>query len=478
MGLRRDLVAAEPRERQPEMVALELNLEESYLFSGSPNRMAAKVREYTHAIQLPNGRPGKRTLRFTPSAEYGDLDAFDRDVYVAMIFLVQMRGGMPADGKVSFSLYELVRILNLPHKGQSFRKVRKSILRQNKIQIDGEMYSKETRSYESEHFSVWRVHFKANLDKHGRASEHHTVTFDEVMVRSYQAGYIKQLDANFYFSLDKKHARPLYGRIDVGREGGLTCEFPLSDVKEALSMAASYKAPSQIKRALGPAHEELLLKGFLRDVSYPRDGVVRYEVAKEFENLRAHSAERRWSVEENAAIRALIRRGVWANVAHKLVEEQGAATCMFYVEGLQYQENVRNPGAWLKKFIGERLPLPVEPPQRKLEEAELAPSAAAFDIRPQAPELVADPEAEELWEELLSRSAEEIDAPAWRVWFEGTVPVAVSDSVLTISVPNSFAEEYIRDRFGQILENKLRGLRGEGWTIRIVVAGAGEGAGG
>ncbi|PLS85520.1 MAG: hypothetical protein CYG60_12150, partial [Actinobacteria bacterium] len=72
------------------MVALELNLEESYLFSGSPNRMAAKVREYTHAIQLPNGRPGKRTLRFTPSAEYGDLDAFDRDVYVAMIFLVQM----------------------------------------------------------------------------------------------------------------------------------------------------------------------------------------------------------------------------------------------------------------------------------------------------------------------------------------------------------------------------------------------------
>ena len=44
MGLRRDLVAVEPQERHPEMVALELNLEESYLFSGSPNRMAAKVR--------------------------------------------------------------------------------------------------------------------------------------------------------------------------------------------------------------------------------------------------------------------------------------------------------------------------------------------------------------------------------------------------------------------------------------------------
>jgi plasmid replication initiation protein len=470
MGLRREGVPVEGLERQPEMVALELNLEESYLFSGSPDRMAAKVREYTHAIRLANGRPGKRTLRFTPSAEYGDLDAFDRDVYVAMIFLVQMRGGMPVDGKVSFSLYELVKILNLPHKGQSFRRVRESILRQNKLQIDGEMYSKETRSYESEHFSVWRVHFKANLDKHGRASEHHTVTFDEVMVRSYQAGYIKQLDANFYFSLDKKHARPLYGRIDVGREGGLMCEFPLSDVKEALSMASSYKAPSQIKRALGPAHEELLLKGFLRDVSYPQDGVVRYEVAKEFEDLRAHSSERRWSVEENAAIRALIRCGVWANVAHWLVEEQGAATCMFYVDGLQYQENVRNPGAWLKKFIGERLPLPVEPPQRKLEEAELAPSAA-FDIRPKAPEPVADPEAEELWEEVLARSSEEIDAPSWRVWFEGTVPVAIGNSVLTISVPNSFAEEYISGRFKGILENHLRALRGGGWAIRIAVAG-------
>ncbi|QIN80959.1 hypothetical protein GBA65_21090 (plasmid) [Rubrobacter marinus] len=144
---------------------------------------------------------------------------------------------------------------------------------------------------------------------------------------------------------------------------------------------------------------------------------------------------------------------------------------MFYVDGLQYQENVRNPGAWLKKFIGEQLPLPIEPPQRKLEEAELAPSAAAFDIRPEAPEPVADPQAEELWEEVLARSAEEIDAPSWRVWFEGTVPVALGDLLLTISVPNSFAEEYISGRFKETLENHLRDLRGEGWSIRIVVVG-------
>ena len=41
--------------------------------------------------------------------------------------------------------------------------------------------------------------------------------------------------------------------------------------------------------------------------------------------------------------------------------------------------------------------------------------------------------------------------------------------MLTISVPNSFAEEYIGERFKPVLENNLRELRGDGWAIRIVV---------
>jgi|SRR5215217_816301 len=79
---------------------------------------------------------------------------------------------MQVDGKLGFSLYEIMGILGLPKKGENYRDVRKAILRIGKLQIDffNSHYSKEEFRYGSEHYSPWRVHFEANADKFGRAS--------------------------------------------------------------------------------------------------------------------------------------------------------------------------------------------------------------------------------------------------------------------------------------------------------------------
>ncbi|CAN5829426.1 chromosomal replication initiator protein DnaA [soil metagenome] len=62
---------------------------------------------------------------------------------------------------------------------------------------------------------------------------------------------------------------------------------------------------------------------------------------------------------------------------------------------------------------------------------------------------------DEVWAAVLDRVSEHINTPSFKVWFEGTQPLNLADEQLEISVPNSFAKEYIESRFRPILEEAL-----------------------
>ncbi|ABG02982.1 chromosomal replication initiator protein DnaA [Rubrobacter xylanophilus DSM 9941] len=86
--------------------------------------------------------------------------------------------------------------------------------------------------------------------------------------------------------------------------------------------------------------------------------------------------------------------------------------------------------------------------------------------------------AEEVWNEVLDRVSEHINAPSLKVWFEGTRPVQLYEDGLEISVPNTFAKEYIESRFRPLLEEALDGVLGQEETSIIVsVGGQGRRAG-
>ena len=74
-----------------------------------------------------------------------------------------------------------------------------------------------------------------------------------------------------------------------------------------------------------------------------------------------------------------------------------------------------------------------------------------------------------VWEQILEDVSGEINAPSLRVWFEGTVPVSLTSDTLTISVPNSFAREYIESRFKELLEGALVKRLSPTSRIEIVV---------
>ena len=80
---------------------------------------------------------------------------------------------------------------------------------------------------------------------------------------------------------------------------------------------------------------------------------------------------------------------------------------------------------------------------------------------------------EEVWMEVLDRVSEHINAPSLRVWFEGTKPVVLHEDRLEISVPNSFAKEYIESRFKPLLEKALDSTLGrEDTTLVVNIEGA------
>jgi Replication initiator protein A/DnaA N-terminal domain len=455
----------------PDLVPFEINLEEALLFGGGGED--GEVVEFTLTLQTAEGGQIDRTWRLRANPEYGWPDTFDEDIWVAIHKLVQLRGGMQVDGKLGFSLYEIISILGLPKKGENYRNVRKAILRIGKLQIDffNSHYSKEELRYGSEHYSPWRVHFEANADKFGRASEQHTITFDETLARSFRSGYIKHLDIDFYYALDHPYSKRLYRRLDINRGDSLRWSIKLDALRQLLSMPKSYRYPSKVKEKLGRAHEELLRKGYLKSIKFPERDVVCYEVSEEFVEERV-ALERPWSQEESAAVRTLIRNGVWANVARTLVYECGPELCNYYVNALPYQKGVRNSGAWLKKYINEKLPLPIEPPQKRLDDPDLAPAGNEREANQWPPP--PDSGAKELWERVIDDLSGQMNGSTFHVWFEGTVPTALERDILTLTVPNSLAKEYIEGRFGELIESLLKKRLSERASLLVVVDSANQ----
>ena len=476
-----------------DLVQFELNLEDAPLFASQARHLSRGAVEYVEQYTTEDGKRGEKKWRFKPPDDYGDLDIFDQDVYMAINALVQERGGMPADGKISFTIYELVRILDLPENGQNYVRVRESILRIGKTLIDAEnaFYRKDKLSYESEHFIIWRVHFEANADLFGRATERHTLRFDDVLVRSHRSGYIKQLDVNYYLSLAGTHAKSLYRLIDHRRGSSLEWTVGIKRLKDLLGMAPSYRYPSKIKEKLQPAHEELIEKGFLQQVLYPEKDVVTYRISDSFVAARSQ-LHRPWSTEENRTIRALIRNTVWPNAAKQLVSDHGTEKCAFYLRALPYQKGLRNPGAWLRRAIENDLDVTIpEDPQPVLTEqpdASDAPGVTAKGVTGEAdlptppgisprpnpdPAAGVDPpppddRAVALWNQVLDAFLENSESTSTISWFQGVVPTGLEDQTLTITSPSPFAKEYISDRFKPQLEAALVTHLGEGSTLKIL----------
>ncbi|WP_165074860.1 replication initiator protein A [Paludisphaera rhizosphaerae] len=212
-----------------------------------------------------DSQPARRKVTITGGDAYGLPTAIDDEVLVALIQLTKLRNDFTSP-KVSFSRYELVRILGWPDDGKSYRRIQEAINRWAGVTLyyDNAWYNKETGTMVSETFHIIeRATFVDEATKRVRRSMGQpelalsSFSWNEVVFRSFQAGSLKRLDIDAYFSFSTSIAKRMYRFLDKRFWVKPCWEFDLKDFAfEHIGLSRKYNV-GQIKNKLLPAIEEL-----------------------------------------------------------------------------------------------------------------------------------------------------------------------------------------------------------------------------
>jgi len=459
------------------LVNAEQNLEEFPLFELKARNRGMKARVFEKTVISERGVSLNQVWKVMPSGEYGMPGPVDQDVYLAVLQLLQQRGGMPEDGELHFSLYELRKILGRSDDSAGvYKEIKDALIRiaTTSVQSRNAFYSAEEQRRIVDTFNIWSVHFAEHEVAGQTVRERHVLRFHPAFIRNYMAQYLKGIDSDFYWSLRFPISKRLYRLVDLQRTGGLSWSTDLFGVRDQVPL--DYHYPSQIRRALQKAHDELVERNFLSAVEYEGKTGVIYRVLHDFAR-RQKALELSGDPKEIFAIEGLIRERIDAAVARELVVTHGPEKCLFYADAVKHQRGVGSRPGWIITAIREGWTVRgAAAPQEPLpgSSANLSsPSAEREEPPIPAPRPEPDAAAAEIWTSVLGdlsagdESPEGIAPTSLMVWFEGTVPLALEDGVLTVLVPNSVAQEYIEMRFSDLLEASLKEHLSEGATLRL-----------
>ncbi len=343
------------------LINVEINLELIPLFLYKTRGRNEESLEAKNVIRTPEGQRLEQYVKVVGGREYGLPGPVDRDVHVGIMKLVHRMGGMPQDGLVSFSLYELLKILGKNRGGNNYEKVRESLDRiaDCVIYAQNAFYDNETEQFRTHRFTPWSVHFASTSQGQGRSVERHVLKFHEILVRSYNSGYLKTLDTDFFFALKSPMAKSLYQLVDAKRRGKLSWTVSLQQLRQLIPMPESYRYDSKVREKIDPGLKELKRRSFLERYDYEQRGedqVICFRISREFVEARQRP-QISLSSRERKVADGLIRHGVATPKAETLVSDNGAAYCQRYLEALPHQTGIANPAGWLIKYIENAWPV-------------------------------------------------------------------------------------------------------------------------
>lgn len=183
-----------------------------------------------------------------------------------------------ANRRMEFSLYQILKTLGLVDGGRNYRGVEQAIAQIAGILItsenawlqkgkDGKL--RRTRVSKGFHiiddYTLWHLE-----DTEERKSY---IVWGERVWNSIKAGYIKELDTGFYFSLDQPLSRRLYRFLDkvMHYRPSKPYEIDIFALANKLGMAP-HEYPSYVKRLLKRGADELVERGWLAGYEFVKIG--------------------------------------------------------------------------------------------------------------------------------------------------------------------------------------------------------------
>ncbi|WP_119071332.1 plasmid replication initiator TrfA [Rubrobacter indicoceani] len=452
------------------IVKAEGNFEDLPYFTVGNSRKSGGVLEYKNEIRSGDGQVLQQSWTVRAMSGYGLPGGLDQDVYVALLQIIDRDGELPEDRWIGFSLYEMVELLNRSHGGRDYQQVKQSLdrLAGTRIQSKNAFYHRDSKTFMDGTFGLLdRVQHAETVDGYGRRTDKTHVQLSEYFVTSYRSDYLKGLDTNFYYSLSSPVAKRLYRFIDKKRNHRRQWQTGLFSLRDRIPLS-NYKYASKVKEKLGPAHQELVDKGFLESFSYSRtpdrEYLVTYVIRDAFSRRRPEIRLER-TPENLIAIERLKAEGVWSETSEELVASYGSERCMHFCLLLQHQKNLKNRPAWLRWAI-------VENPDLDLPTGLFVPDEASKKLHnttePAGPP-PEDPQASEVWGRVLESFSSGSSSTLSTSWFDDAVPVLLDSSgSLYVSVPNELARDYVAERFGETLSLLLTSESGQGSVVTFL----------
>ena len=243
---------------------------------------------------------------------------FAERVLVALISLAASQGFQTE--KTSFTVYEVLKLMRLGTDGHYYQEVALALQRLHGVTITGKntWWDNDKKKYRTirKGFGLidnyWLESLADGEDDEEEADGGGYVVWNEWLWDSFQAGYIKNIDTQFYYALDHTLARRLYRFLDKRMHYRDTYQIDIFALAARLGMA-EYLYPSKVKEKLQPAFDELIARDYLRQadvfkmgkftrVRFVRNGAYQVKQAGLWDCAADNPAEN--TIEEHSAAAA------------------------------------------------------------------------------------------------------------------------------------------------------------------------------
>ena len=303
---------------------------------------------FEDCFEQRDSTPIVRRLTIMGTHRHGLPTSLDDEVLVGLIQLTKRRSNF-TNARVEFSRYELIELLGWPQSGQSYRRIEEALHRWVGVVLmyENAWWDNQAKSWVDEQFHVldnvtlydrekWRTSAKATKNgttdnPEGKAQKPplalSSFRWNEVIFRSFQSGNLKQLDLEFYLKLRLPTTKRMYRFLDKRFYRRSRLDFDLRILAcEHIGLSRSY-APTELKRRLKPALEELEQLGFLDPLApeeryaYVKRGCWRILLTRgRRSQIDTCNSVPSADSDHGQLINALKTRGVASKTAQELVE--------------------------------------------------------------------------------------------------------------------------------------------------------------
>jgi hypothetical protein len=336
-------------------------------------------------LERRDSPPIIRRLTVMGTHKHGLPTSLDDEVLVGLIQLTKRRSNF-TDARVQFSRYELIELLGWPQSGQSYRRIEEALHRWVGVVLmyENAWWDNAARSWVDEQFHVldnvtlydrerWRTSARPSRSSKGEKTGPKvdkpplplsSFRWNEVIFQSFQSGNLKQLDLEFYLKLRLPTTKRMYRFLDKRFYRRSRLDFDLRTLAcEHIGLSRTY-APTELKRRLKPALEELEQLGFLEPLgpeerySYVKRGCWRIIFIRGSRaSAEVQAPTPRCDQQPAELIQALKARGVTSKTAQVLVDNHPPGRIRTKIEVLDWllrNEDKRvgkNPAGYLVASI-------------------------------------------------------------------------------------------------------------------------------